>query len=80
MKAVQKSSSLLSENHFTPPDFRLEFHGSIYLLQPLNPAATSWVDEHIGSNLIEPRYLEDVLIGIKAEGFRVLGVNNLGAC
>jgi hypothetical protein len=29
------------------PDFLVQNHGSIFLLQPLTPAANSWVNEHL---------------------------------
>lgn len=62
-------------------DFCLENYGSILLLRPLSDAAEDWVNEHIGRDngfqpywptvVIEPRYLADILEGVKAEGLAV---------
>jgi len=63
------------------PDFLVENHGSIFLLKPQTPAATAWVQEHIGSEngfqpywptvLIEPRYIDDIVSGIQSDGLAV---------
>jgi len=65
----------------TPPDFLVENHGSIFLLKPLTPSATSWIEEHIGQDngyqglwpsvIIEPRYLAPILEGIHESGLGV---------
>ena len=65
-----------------PPDFLVENHGSIFLLKPLTPTATSWVEEHIGQDngyqglwpslIIEPRYIADIVAGIQDDGLAVL--------
>ena len=65
--------------HF--PDFRVENHGSIFLLRPHTDAAKSWVEEHIGQDngyqpqyptiLIDARYVEPILHGIVADGLRL---------
>ena len=39
-----------SGNSPTEPDFVVENHGSIFLLQPLSPAANSWVEENLPEN------------------------------
>jgi hypothetical protein len=62
-------------------DFRLENHGSIYFLRPLNKSAVEWVNENIGENngyqpqwptvLIETRYLVQILEGLAADGLCV---------
>jgi len=62
-------------------DFLVENHGSIFLLKPQTPAATAWVQEHIGSEngfqpywptvLIEPRYIDDIVSGIQSDGLAV---------
>jgi len=64
-----------------PPDFLVENHGSIFLLKPLTPAATAWVEEHIGQDngyqglwpsvIIEPRYIADIVAGIQNDGLAV---------
>jgi hypothetical protein len=60
-------------------DFRVENHGSIFLLQPLTPAANSWVDEHLpedrltfgGAVCVEHRYIRDIVTGIIGDGLSV---------
>jgi hypothetical protein len=62
-------------------DFRLENHGSICFLRPLNRSAVEWVNERIGADhgyqpkwptvLIEPRYLVPILEGVAADGLSV---------
>lgn len=61
------------------PDFIFSNHGSVCLLAPMSGAAKNWLDEHIGGDAlylgrslaIEPRYVEDILDGIAAEGMEV---------
>jgi hypothetical protein len=65
-----------------PPDFVVENHGSIFLLKPLTPSATSWVEEHIGQGngyqpyfptvVVEPRYITDIVQGIQSDGLMVI--------
>ena len=57
------------------PDFIVENHGSIFLLRPLTPSATSWIEEHIGQDngfqpyfpavVVEHRYIADIVEGIQ---------------
>lgn len=64
-----------------PPDFVVENHGSIFLLKPLTPSATSWVEEHIGQGngyqpyfptvVVEHRYIADIVAGIQNDGLAV---------
>ncbi len=62
-----------------PADFRVEDHGSIFLLQPLTPAAQSWIDEHIPDDaqrlgsaiVVEHRYIADIVQGIRNDGLAV---------
>jgi hypothetical protein len=57
-------------------DFHVENHGTIFLLQPLTPAANSWVDEHLpedrltfgGATVVEHRYIADIVRGIVNDG------------
>ena len=54
------------------PDFLVENHGSIFLLKPLTPSATSWIEEHIGQDngfqpyfptvVVERRYIIKTLL------------------
>jgi len=62
-------------------DFLCENHGSIVLLRPLTPSATSWLEEHIGQDngfqpywptcVIEHRYIWPILEGIQNDGLGV---------
>ena len=59
-------------------DFAVENHGSIFLLKPLTPSATSWIEEHIGQDngyqpyfptvVVEHRYVSDIVRGIQDAG------------
>lgn len=59
-------------------DVRIENHGSLYLLRPLSPEARSWFEENVpegdkvqyfgGALVVEPRFVGDVLVGIRGEG------------
>jgi hypothetical protein len=73
-----------ARNHFEAQpvvDFSLEYHGQIFLLRPLTPAAFDWVEQHIGRDngfqsywpnvVIEHRYVEGVVDGIQADGLEV---------
>jgi predicted Zn-dependent protease len=63
------------------PDFVVENHGSIFLLKPLTPSATSWIEEHIGQDngyqpyfpivVVEHRYIADIVAGIQNDGLAV---------
>jgi hypothetical protein len=62
-------------------DFVCENHGTIFLLRPLTPSATSWLEEHIGQDngfqpywptcVIEHRYIWAILEGIQNDGLAV---------
>jgi hypothetical protein len=64
----------------TGTDFAVENHGTIILLQPLTRAASEWVEENLsadrlhyaGAVVIEPRYLTDIVDGIRADGLEIL--------
>ena len=59
-------------------DFRIEFHGAIILLVPLTRSGCAWADKNIGADngyqlywptvILEPRYVDDVLVGIRRKG------------
>jgi hypothetical protein len=63
------------------PDFAVENHGSVFLLKPLTPSATSWIEEHIGQDnryqpyfptvVVEHRYIADIIAGIQDDGLGV---------
>lgn len=54
-------------------------HGSLCLVRPLTPAADAWIDDnvHEGSNwfgpslVVEPRYVADLVAGMRAAGLEV---------
>lgn len=60
----------------TQPDFLVENHGTIFLLQPLTPAALSWIEEHLpedrltfaGAVVVEHRFIADIVRGAIADG------------
>ena len=64
------------------PDFAVENHGSIFLLQPQNEQAIAWVEEHIGPEngyqphfptvVVESRYIADIVQGIQNDGLMVI--------
>jgi hypothetical protein len=69
---IQKSST-------TELDFRLENHGSLFLLLPLTQAAKNWMGEHLPMDnpetqfwgdaiVIEPRYVTSIVDGILGDG------------
>ena len=59
-------------------DFRVEYHGSICLVVPLSRRGCAWINKNIGADngyqpyyptvILEPRYLDDVLGGIRKFG------------
>ena len=62
----------------TQVDFLVEDHGSIFLLKPQTPIATSWIEDHIGREngyqpyfptvVVEHRYIDDIVAGIANDG------------
>ena len=62
-------------------DFVVENHGGIFLLKPLTPSATSWIEEHIGQDngfqpyfptvVVEHRYIAEIVEGIQNNGLAV---------
>jgi len=61
------------------PDFEVQGHYTIYLLQPLNQAAQEWIDNNIppdsewymNSVVIEHRYIADIIQAIYKEGMQI---------
>ena len=59
-------------------DFRVEFHGAIILLVPLTRSGCVWANKNIGADngfqpywptvIVEPRYLDQILGGIRKSG------------
>jgi hypothetical protein len=69
----------LSNPAVTSPDFKLENHGSLFLLRPLNSAAKEWMQDHLpvddpetqfwcGALVVEPRYVAPIVDGIVGDG------------
>ena len=60
-------------------DVELEFHGTISLLRPLTPEATSRINENIpddaqwfgGALAVEPRYCPGIVAGMIDDGLAV---------
>jgi hypothetical protein len=62
-------------------DFTVENHGSVVIIRPNTPAGIDWANENIGAGngfqpywpamLFEPRYVDQVISGIKADGLLV---------
>jgi hypothetical protein len=79
--AFQTSGSSPTHSEKIQPDFVVENHGSVFLLKPLTPSATSWIEEHIGQDngfqpcfptvVVEPRYIADIVEGIQNDGLAV---------
>jgi hypothetical protein len=72
------SGSSPTRKKSTKWDFRVEHHGSICLLVPLSGAGHAWVNKNIGADngyqpywptvILEPRYLDGVIAGIRKHG------------
>lgn len=65
----------------TNADFVVENHGSILLLGPQNDTAKQWVNDNIGTDetqmfagkiVVEPRYIDDIIVGIESCGMTVV--------
>ena len=69
-------SFIASGSSPTQPDFIVENHGTIFLLQPLSPAANSWIEENLpedrltfgGAVVVEHRYIADIVRGAQIDG------------
>lgn len=61
------------------PDFTLYNHGSLVVLTPTSAVGYDWAREHIAHDAnrwgdgyaVEPRYVADILDGIKEDGLEV---------
>jgi hypothetical protein len=80
--AFQTSGNSPTHSGNIPPDFVVQNHGSIFLLKPLTPSATSWIEEHIGQDngyqphyphavVIEHRYISEIVAGIQNDELTV---------
>ncbi len=72
------SGNSLTHSGKIPADSTVENHGSIFLLKPLTPSATSWIEEHIGQDnqyqpyfptvVVEHRYIADIVTDVQNDG------------
>jgi hypothetical protein len=61
------------------PDFAFTNHGSVCILTPLTDEARTWCEEHLpadrqtwcGGTVIEPRYVDDIINGLRGDGLTV---------
>jgi hypothetical protein len=77
------SSPTHSKSRTQPrPDFSFANHTSICVLTPLTPAGRNWFNEHLpvdnsetqswaGGIVIEPRFVREILVGIRNDGLVV---------
>jgi len=57
-------------------DCRVENHGTLFLFQPLTPAASDWIEEHVQEDaqffgtalVVEHRYACDLAEGMREDG------------
>jgi hypothetical protein len=57
-------------------DISVEYHSSLYLLQPLNENASDWLYEHVADDaqwfmtalVVEPRHAADIVAGAREAG------------
>ena len=60
-------------------DIYVENHGTLILVRPATPVAKSWIEENVsdeatfwaGALVVEPRYVHDLLRGMKADGLEI---------
>jgi hypothetical protein len=63
----------------SPTDFICENHGSIFLLRPISPAASAWIEDNLPDDrltfgnaaVVEHRYIWPILEGIQNDGLAV---------
>ena len=65
----------------TKQDFTLEHHGSVVLLKPNTRDGVDWANEKIGKDngvqplwpvaVLEPRFVNEIVSGIRADGLLV---------
>ena len=62
------------------PDVRVEGHGSVALVRPMTVIAKEWIDGNVtleswqwfgGAVAVDPRYLDDLLMGMMGDGLRI---------
>lgn len=60
-------------------DFAVENHGTIFLLRPLTPAASEWIDNNLpedctefaGAVVVEHRYITEIVAALECDGLNV---------
>jgi hypothetical protein len=70
------NDSFVASGSSPQPDFFVENHGTIFLLQPLTPAANSWIEENLredrltfgGAVVVEHGYIADIVRGVQNDG------------
>ncbi len=73
------SHTRISKSSSIEVDFKLENHGSLFLIRPLNSTAKGWMDDHLPMDspetqfwgdavVIEPRYVAPIVDGIIGDG------------
>jgi hypothetical protein len=73
------SSNAIERPVRTELDFKLENHGSLFLLRPLSSVAKDWMVEHLPMDnpetqfwgdaiVVEPRYVAPIVDGIIGDG------------
>lgn len=63
----------------SPPDIRVQNHGTLYLLFPASDAGEEWLRAHTATDatwwgralVVEPRYVRDIIAGAQADGLVV---------
>jgi hypothetical protein len=76
---MSSHDSFVASGSSPTPDFVVENHGSIFLLQPLSPSAKSWIEEFLPEDhmsfgsavVVEHRYIQDIVEGIRNDGLVV---------
>lgn len=61
-------------------DVRVTYHGTIYMVEVVTPAAQAWVNDNLeleswqwmgGSFAVEPRMMDNLLDGMREDGLRL---------
>lgn len=63
----------------SPPDIRVQDHGTLFLLLPASDAGEAWLREHTDGDatwwgralVVEPRYVPDIIAGAQTDGLEV---------
>lgn len=70
--------TMLKGKKLIPADVTVVNHGSIVIVRPKTAEARQWIEDHVsddaqwfGGIVVEPRYLDDLLQGMMADGLVV---------